>query len=164
MGYTTDFSGTFNVSPPLKAEHHAYLKLFNETRRMRRDPSIADTLPDPVRLAAGLPIGPEGAFFVGGAGFMGQTDDASVLNHNDPPVGQPGLWCHWTPADDGTEIQWDEGEKFYYYVEWLEYLIEQFLAPWGYQVNGKVRWSGESVDDCGVITVKNNQVTTRELA
>jgi hypothetical protein len=164
MGYTTDFSGAFSVSPPLKAEHRTYLKLFNETRRMKRDPRIADTLPDPVREATGLSIGPEGDFFVGGAGFMGQNHDASVLNYNDPPDEQPGLWCKWTPNDAGTEIQWDEGEKFYDYVEWLEYLIKHFLAPWGYQVNGKVRWCGESTDDCGVITVKDNHVTTRELA
>src|SRR5262249_21578395 len=35
----------------LKPEHAEYLKRFNETRRMRRDPAKARLLPDPVREA-----------------------------------------------------------------------------------------------------------------
>lgn len=37
MGYTTDFSGQFNVSPALKPEHMVYLAAFAETRRMKRN-------------------------------------------------------------------------------------------------------------------------------
>jgi hypothetical protein len=36
MGYTTDFDGHIQVSPPLNADEIAYLKKFNETRRMKR--------------------------------------------------------------------------------------------------------------------------------
>lgn len=163
MGYTTDFTGEFTLDRPLAPEHRAYLKKFNETRRMQRDPQIAATLPDPIRAATGLPIGPEGDYFVGGLGFMGQDGDPSVVNHNAPPNSQPCLWCQWTPNDDGTAIQWDEGEKFYEYTEWLWYLIENFLKPWGYTLNGSVRWQGEDFGDRGVITVKNNDIATKAL-
>jgi hypothetical protein len=129
MGYTTDFSGKFKVTPPLKPEHKEYLKQFNETRRMKRDPEKALELPDPIRHAVALPIGDEGCYFVGAPGFMGQDKDASIVDYNTPPgqLGlveienfgsvfsenkrritdgecQPGLWCQWVPNEDGTEI------------------------------------------------------------
>lgn len=158
MGYTTNFHGSFDVTPALTAEQTAYLRAFSETRRMTRDPAIASTLPDPVREAVGLPIGPQGAYFVGGQGDFGQAHDASVLNHNREPDGQPGLWCQWTSSDDGAHIQWDGGEKFYEYEEWLKYIIQHFLTPWGCTLNGCVEWEGEDEEDTGALTVTNNTV------
>jgi hypothetical protein len=69
------------------------------------------------------------------------------------------LWCKWAPSEDHTAILWDEGEKFYDYIEWLEYLIQHFLVPWGYVVNGEVHWVGEDDLDRGTITVRHNVVT-----
>jgi hypothetical protein len=109
----------------------------------------------------GLPIGYNGEFYCG-TGFAGQDKDESVMDYNMPPPIQPGLWCQWVPNLNGTEIEWDKGEKFYYYTEWLKYLINTFLAPWGYKVNGMVEWKGESTGDIGVIEVVNNVVTVHE--
>lgn len=159
MGYTTDFTGAFTVTPALKPEHAAYIRKFNKTRRMKRDAAKAAKMPDPIREAVGLPVGNEGAFFVGGEGYMGQKRDASVLDYNHPPSGQPGLWCQWTTNEAGTTIEWDEGEKFYDYTEWLAYLIENFLSRWGYTVNGEVEWAGEDRDDLGKLVVKDNVVS-----
>jgi uncharacterized protein (TIGR02996 family) len=142
----------------LQAEHAEYLKQFAYTRRMKRNAKQARLLPDPVREVVGLPLGTEGAYFVGGLGFRGQEDDASVIDHNKPPRGQPGLWCQWIPNEDGTAIVWDGVEKFYDYVRWLEYLIEHFLTPWGYLLNGRVDWQGEDRGDVGTILVRDNRV------
>ncbi len=143
----------------LKPEHVAYLKQFSRTRRMKRDADRAAALLDPIREAAGLPIGKEAAYFVGGQGLAGQARDESILDYNKPPRGQPGLWCQWVPSADGTAIEWDGGEKFYEYTEWLQYLIKHFLAPWGYILNGEVQWQGEDDQDRGVIRVVNNRVS-----
>lgn len=151
------FWGLFGLRP----EHGAYLRQFNKTRRMKRDAKLAATLPDPIREAVDLRVGAEGAYFVGGSGFMGQDDDASVKDHNKPPRGQPGLWCQWTPTADATGIEWDQGEKFYEYIKWLEYLVKHFLAPWNYIVNGEVKWQGEEDDDFGTLVVTENVVTIR---
>lgn len=161
MGYTTDLEGRFSITPPLRREHVTYLKAFNRTRRMRRIASKAEALPDPIRVAAGLPIGIDGGFFVGGIGFMGQEPDASVVDRNASPSDQPGLWCQWVPSDDGAALMWDEGEKFYDYVEWLRYLVTNFLTPWGHTLNGTVKWQGESADDFGEIVVRDSHVQTR---
>jgi len=156
MGYTTDFCGHFTLDKPLNTAQIAYLKAFNETRRMSRDAAIAATLPDPIREAVGLPIGKDGQYFVGGSGFMGQDGDASVKGYNDNSPEQPGLWCQWIPSEDGTVIEWDGGEKFYYYTEWITYIIEHFLKPWGLVLSGDVEWSGEEGGDLGIIRIEDN--------
>ena len=182
MGYTTDFVGDFEVTPPLSLEHAIYLACFSGTRRMERDAAKAAALPDPRRKAVGLPVGEHGSFFVGAEGFAGQERDESVLNGNGPPPGQPGLWCQWVPKkkagarglrlagwqdeeepEEGiyTHLGWDGGEKFYAYTEWLKYLVENFLGPWGYVLNGEVTWQGEERGDIGKIVMENNQISIK---
>ena len=143
MGYTTDFYGQFSVSPVLTDEDREYLTKFSETRRMRRNIEG---------------FGTEGEWYVGGEGFRGQTCDPTVIDYNMPPITQPGLWCHWIPAPGGAAIEWDGGEKFYYYTEWIEYLIAGYLAPRGYTLNGTVEWEGEDSSDRGRIVVTDNAV------
>lgn len=147
MGYHTDFSGQIDVVPPLNAEEIAYLKKFAETRRMNRI---------------------NGPYFVDGTGYMGQNRDPDVIDSNAPPKGQPGLWCHWVPTDDGAAIEWDGGEKFYDSVEWMLYLIDHFLKPGAlaplpllqknHVLNGTIEAQGEDSDDRWDLIVENNQV------
>jgi hypothetical protein len=163
MGYTTEFEGSFTISPTIKPEHAVYLNRFAETRRMQRDSSIlqSEEFPDPIRESIGLPIGIDGEYFVGGGGLVGQERDRSIVDYNKPPRTQPELWCQWivTKTQGGTDVLvWDGGEKFYAYIEWLEYLIEHFFKPWGYTLNGSVEWQGEGVNDFGEIFVTDNVV------
>ncbi len=159
MGYSTEFYGSFAVSPTLSPQHSAYLAAFSESRRMIRDPTPLENRPDPLRTAVGLPLGPQGCYHVGTSGRLASlTEDSPVLNGNCPPEDQPGLRCQWCPSPDGTSIVWDEGEKFYLYVDWLRYLIEHFFEPWGYTLNGEVKWSGQEPSDTGVIRVVSNDI------
>jgi len=161
MGYHTDFNGSFNLDKPLTAAQVNYLKKFAETRRVKRDISkLSMPTEDMTHIKVGLPNKDE--YFVDCLGFMGQDKDDSILDYNSPPAGQPGLWCQWVPTDDGESIVWDEGEKFYNYVEWIEYIIENFLKPWGYVLNGEVSWNGEEQGDVGIIVVENNEVRTKQ--
>jgi len=74
--------------------------------------------------------------------------------------GMPGIWCQWEPSKDGTEIVHDQGEKFYDYVEWMKYLMDKFITPWGYKANGAITWDGEESDDDGVLEVTDNAVSS----
>jgi hypothetical protein len=131
---------------------------------VKRDERITAGLPDPEREAVGLATGPEGAFYVGNEG--GDYDSTAlasggVVDYNEPSAGQPGLWCLWVPTPDGAGIEWNQVEKFYNYDQWLQYLIDQFLQPWGYTVSGSVRWSGEREEDVGILEVTGNVVRAR---
>ena len=148
----------------LRPEHAAYLQKFSRTRRMKRDAIRAAEMPDPIREAVGLPMGPEGAYSWAVCGYWGDDRDESILDYNEPPKGQPGLWCQWVPDADGIAIKWSGGEKFYRYVQWLRYLIEHFHAPWGYILNGKMTWQGEENEDQGTIVVTDNVVETELVA
>lgn len=159
MGYDTKFGGSFTLDRPLEEIHRKYLQAFADTRRMKRDTLKAILLPDPLRKAIGYPVGIEGEFFVGGLGDFGQEHDQSVIDHNTAPASQPGLWCQWEPDEHGTVIQWNGVEKFYDYIEWLQYLIENFISRWGYKLNGKVFWNGEVDMDSGILSVKDNVLT-----
>ncbi len=95
---------------------------------------------------------------------------------------QPGLWCKWevvlennvveTGPVDAPEnvnlgntayLQWSGAEKFYDYVEWMQYLINHFIGPWGYFLNGRIKWQGEETGDTGMIEVADNVITVTTL-
>jgi hypothetical protein len=152
MGYTTEFKGVFKITPCLSREQTLYLNAFSDSRRMKRHTEKTAALSDPVREAVLLPVGEEGCFYTG-------ADDSTVADMNKPPVGQPGLWCDWAPVPEGDELGWNGSEKFYDYIEWLEYLIAAFFIPWGRVLNGSVAWQGESDRDQGLISVVNNKIS-----
>ncbi len=150
MGYTTDFSGQFILDKPLDDETFKLLNGLANTRRMKRkvDPKY----------------GIDGEFYIEGNGFMGQDREENIVDFNQPPRTQPSLWCQWIPnEDDKYIIEWNGGEKFYNYIEWIKYIIEKILKPKGYTLNGDVCWSGESAEDIGLIRIMNNTVVSFEL-
>lgn len=76
--------------------------------------------------------------------------------------GYPGFWCNWAPNGTGTEIGWNGQEKFYDYTAWMHYIVQNFLIPWGITANGEIKWRGESFNDVGTLTVKDNRVTAKK--
>ena len=160
MGYTTDFSGEFKLDKPLTDEQAIYVNKFADTRRMKRD---VEKLKELFKGEHGLNgnYGTEGEFFVGGAGFAGQDSDDSITDYNHAPSTQPGLWCQWNVENNDT-IVWDGSEKFYNYIEWIQYYITNFFETWGYKLNGEVLWRGESREDIGKIIITDNVVKVLE--
>lgn len=153
MGYTTIFEGHFTINPALNEEQVTYLNQFCNTRRMKRDAKLTEKLIDVYRTKIDLPVGVDGEFYVGG-----DENSNDILDHNHPPSNQPGLWCDWQPNENGTILEWNESEKFYRYIEWLQYLIEKFFNPWGNILNGKVKFQGETRSDKGTIVIKDNVI------
>jgi hypothetical protein len=149
MGYTTDFEGSIKSDKPFSVVMLDFLKRFAESRRMERNFSHMGEI--------GEAFGIEGEFFVDGSGWDG-GDDSTVVDHNTPPITQAGLWCKWTPTQDGQGLEWDGNEKFYEYTRWMVYLINKIIAPNGYTMNGSITWVGEDSNDTGILEVKDNQV------
>lgn len=71
---------------------------------------------------------------------------------------KPGYFCKWASDEHGKLIEWDGREKFYDYIEWLEWLIKNFFVPKNISLNGTVLWQGEEIGDLGKIEVTNNIV------
>ena len=147
MGYTTDFSGRFQLDKPLQPKIKQFLQKLGETRRMKRNVEEA--------------FGIEGEFFVFGTGDYGQGQDDNIVEFNQEPSTQPSLWCQWIPNEEGTAIEWDGNEKFYAYNDWIFYIINKILAPNGYTLNGVVTWQGEETGDVGKIVIVDNVITIR---
>jgi hypothetical protein len=161
VGYTTNFEGAFEITPTLAPEHAAYLRAFSETRRMKRDASKVAQYDDDSRRLVGLPIGNAGEYFVGERYDCGQRHTPDIIDYNEPPATQPGLWCQWIPNAGGTALEWDGGEKFDYYVQWLNYLIKHFFTPWGYSLSGVVTYEGEDGADFGKIEIVEGRAVKR---
>lgn len=135
MGYTTDFEGCFTISPALTEEHQTYLEKFAETRHECCPMySVED---DELTEKVGLSLDENGDF--------------------------PDIWCQWIPARS-DRLAWDGGEKFYNYVEWLEFLIAHFFNRWGYTLSGSVTWQGEEHGDIGTILIEDgNEVKVLQV-
>ena len=129
----------------------------------------------------------KGEYFAKDDGDMGQGNDGSVIDHNAASgeiawkdyngdwakreelqnainadiIKQPGLWCQWR-LDDETTLSWDGSEKFYNYIEWLQYLIAHFFEPWGIKLNGECFWQGEDNSDMGKIEITDNVINIYE--
>lgn len=140
-----------------------FINLISETRRMKRDISKLGH-PNPSY------FGVEGEFYIPikDLDSRGQGRDDSILEYNQPPKTQPGLWLGWQVVYDEKDghfyLEWDEVEKFYYYEEWLKYLIENIFEPKGMSLNGKVSWSGEDSSDVGNIIIVDNNIEVFEFS
>lgn len=151
MGYTTEFTGRVAIQPSLNPTEITYLRDFANSRRMNR------------------PVGPY-------ATSEHSYSELGFESYNRPPAGQPGLWCGWVPAADGTAIEWNGVEKFYEATAWMTYLIDHFLKPGGraqdepgfehftfdHVLNGTIDAQGEDSDDTWQLIVKDNEVTSTE--
>jgi hypothetical protein len=161
VGYTTDFTGQVTVTPALNKSEIAYLRRFSGTRRMNRR---------------------NGPYYTG-TGFAGQDHEPDIVEYNRPPEGQPGLWCHWVPTEDGSRIEWSGAEKFYDSPEWMTYLINTFFRPgadleaelldrvtgrvypeefahftFDHTLNGVIEAQGEDPEDTWLLAVNSNEI------
>lgn len=164
MGYTTYFEGSLEFDREVTPQMKEYINRFSSTRRMPRDvEKIKEIYPNWRELCFFGELGNKGEYFAPISNDFGQERDDSIIDYNgyDESI-QPGLWCCWIINDD-DELVWDGSEKFYNYVEWLEYMINNFFNPAGYMLNGEIEWQGEDSSDRGVIVVEDNIITTRNL-
>lgn len=166
MGYTTEFEGSFEFEEPLTSEMIRYINRFSTTRRIKRNvEKIKETYSDWKQLSFNGDLGEDGEYFVGDSDWAldkfsrDVRSDPSIIDYNEPPAKQPGLWCQWVVSLDGKYLEWDGNEKFYDYIEWLEYLINHFFIPSNIFMNGSVMWRGETFEDIGKITVEHNKIT-----
>ena len=171
MGYDTSFEGSIDISGKMTKEFVEFINRFSSTRRMKRNnEKIKEIYPNWKELCYHGNLGTDGEYFAPVSKNYGQDEEESIVKYNSSPDSQPGLWCQWIIrtkeklSEDLKEytgcITFDGGEKFYNYVEWLEYLIENFFNPENLVLDGAILAVGESTDDATYIIIDKNQVIT----
>lgn len=150
MGYSTDFSGSLTIEPPLNQVEIDFLQKFAETRHMDRE---------------------QGPHFIDGNGDFGSFSlkgTNGVRDHNSPDASQPSLYCNWIPSEFGDELEWNGSEKTYESENWIKYLIEHFLKPGclakdalpflqaNHVLNGVIEAQGEDNADHWAMRVTDN--------
>jgi hypothetical protein len=117
--YHIQFTGSVLLDRPLQPAQTAYLQRFFATRRIMWLPEKVQDRADPLREAVNLPLGEEGAYFVGLSFDELSVPDwrPLVANQNKPPQGQPFLWCFWRLDEDGVTLRYvDEIYELYWPV------------------------------------------------
>lgn len=167
--YHIHFTGSVQLDRPLQPEQVAYLRRFLSTRRVSWAGEYVQELPDPLREAVGLPVGPEGAYFVGlsfnelKVDFYQPLVREQKLKLNKAPQGQPRLWCAWKLDEDGMTLRYTDKQELSFCYAWLDYLIDHFFTPWGYRLDGEIIWQGDDEADHGTIVVRQSHVEHRLL-
>jgi hypothetical protein len=147
MGYTTDFCGEITVTPGLPKNYIERLNDISNKRNNNYGDGVQGSFDDVYHGKTG--------------GGCDRPDRTSV----------PGVWNQWELENPErpylrrgarpayTYIRWNEGEKFYQYAEWLQYLIALIKLDHPKSTfDGTIQWAGEESDDIGQLSVVNGQV------
>lgn len=176
MGYTTTFEGAFNIDRALTKVEAWYMYGFLDKRHVSMDVvQLRHAIDAGVQPKGMAPfedeLGFQGTYYVGDVKNPSRrTLDTHraldrqfnyIIDYNMPPAGVPGLWCDWALNAEGNAVVWSGAEKFYNAVAWIKFLIIHFFQPWGYKLNGTMKWQGEDADDAGTIIIVDNVVTTK---
>jgi len=81
---------------------------------------------------------------------------AAIAGSPEPDL--PGYGSLLTVSEERDAILPEEGESRHGLRMWLKLLIEHFLGPRGYVLNGEVEWDGEDPEDRGRLFIKDNQL------
>ena len=162
--------GNLTFDRPLRDEHAKYLCKFFEIQHFQRDVNRLEQLADPLRLAAELPLGTHGEYFLGeGAdspinpcgspATAGRLDESIITTY--PPSDQPSNDCGWALTADAAGLT-SKGEtnKHDEYLKWLHYLIKSFFVRWEYVLKGRVIIKS---DNPQLLIVNNNMIQTLDL-
>ena len=155
MGYSTDFSGSFELVPALTPSQVATIGKVHRHRHsspsgLEDDPM--PTLPYAAPLMGNMSTLAPVERFPSNAVYTGREKGMAWSG----PF--PSAYCQWTVTSDGSYLEWDGGEKFYAYELWLRFLIEHFFKPWRVAVTGAVHFRGEDGDERGTISAHGDRV------
>ncbi len=168
MGYTTTFEGKVKISPPLNKEEIKFLKFFCGVAHIKRKHSEAYYFLQKRNFLTEM----ISKIYIQFWSFWGYELESGaqkeIIDDGSPPDGQPSKWCQFMPTDDGHYIVWDGLEKFYYSLEWMQYLIDHFIGddpkakselPFlqSHVLNGEMKAFGEDEEDRWILKVKNNK-------
>ena len=162
MGYDTYFNGEFELDKLLSDDQREFLDMWLNGDHVARDPALLKKADCSKRNLEclnlldrlGMELGEECV------NYVGQFNDGTTLSHDVAAL--PGRHCVWEISRRGATISSERGTNEDY-VAWLRYIIEHFLIPWGYVLNGECYWDGDQNDDKGEIEIENNVIKVYDM-
>lgn len=91
-----------------------------------------------------------------------------MTHHSTKEHEYPTSYCQWVVTEDGSFVEWDGNEKFYEAMDWMQYIIDNFLGlnpaanldfSKGHTLNGQIEAQGEEEEDQWSLVVKDNKVS-----
>lgn len=86
------------------------------------------------------------------------TDPIFAAIASSPEPDLPGYGGLLDVSGDGSRIVPEEDESRHGVRLWLRLMIEHFLGPLGYVLEGEIEWTADDLDDRGCIFVRGNRV------
>ena len=159
MGYNTDYKGEFYIyktstgrKAKLPKKLGVLLVNLSRTRRMYRDvKKLAEFLKISIKECKEK-FGNYGEFYFHNDNKMGQTHTPDIIDFNNPPPTQPGLWCNFTYDSKKNAVVWNSSEKTYDGTQWIDYIL-RILHKNGYEMRGTMVWRGGELGPLGTINV-----------
>ena len=158
MGYTTYFDGGFSFNKKIDDRLRDYINGFANTRHMLYNTEKIKKDYEFYRIFTyDGNLGENGCLINDAKGLLDGFKTEYVLDYNNSGA-CPSLWAQWIVSDDGPELVWDGGEKFYEYDKWLVFYINNFFKKEDIILNGVSYYFGEDSQDAGFLIVDNNKV------
>lgn len=73
----------------------------------------------------------------------------------------PSMYCEWIFDPHGKRLAWNTAAANYEtYIDWLKYIMDNFLIPWNYTLNGNTKYQkGYKIVD---VFINDNNIETSE--
>jgi len=134
MGYNIDWECDLTITPALNKAEIEFLNTFFENDHRHTDECYTQD----------------------------GTDDVDVPSY-------PGVWCNLAILEGGVGFQWNGEEKTYALLDWVIWVTDQYLSEnsplkglpqfegftFNHIVSGSMTWSGEDLDDSGIVYIKD---------
>jgi hypothetical protein len=127
-----ELKGYFKITPAPSNDVIEYINKFANTERLAYD----------------LPnfYGDQGEYYI--------HEENMGSSYSFRPISQPNELANWIIKNDC--LVWGGNQYFEYWVTWLEYYLNNFFIPAGYELNGQVSYFTDDEDDYGIILCHHN--------
>ena len=163
------YAGQIKVAEKMPIDIVNYINCFSAIRHVKRDnKKLKEIHPDWAEHVFDYRLGTQGEYYVpiNEPNEKDNYDDKSIVDFDNPPDTQPGLWCPWVLGGERTFEglenaiiewgQWEQEMSGYEDFKWMKYMIDKFLKVKGYVCNGIISGIGENDTGHFIIAIENN--------
>lgn len=166
------FSEKFEIEEKLDDKLAEYMYHFFNTKHVKRDIELTKKVYQNWKdRCYRSRLGVEGEYFVD---HYTQEKKEDILNEYEPPAPLPECWCCLRiERSDKDRLIWRndlmDSAMIIHRVRWIKYVLDNFLVPNGYTVNGEMRFQANLYREYkeelyeGKIKIENSEIKIKLL-